>query len=177
MNKIFKCFCSVCFLFLVSGRAEDEKAWYSSYKVNSLQKEKEAFEKKVSTLNARLLIDIKTFNSALIEKDYDTLYDYRTIEFRKIVSRKVFEKSIHSEYNAIVVIYNSPKNIEINKETATITTYYVVEASKFRYVVSTSDIWRYADDFKKWRFVSNTLPWGSQLVRESARSVGEVPPE
>lgn len=173
MNKYLRQIIAVFILFACLIKADTEKKWYSQLKLDVIEKENAGFSKNLKKNNIELLRALNRFGVALIEKDYDVLYGYRSDEYKKIVSRKVFEKTVHSESDAPVAVYYSLIGSMIDHRKATIYTYYVQEKREFKYVVTTIDNWKYDEIMKKWVFVSNTLSWGSPFGNESLKPAQE----
>lgn len=160
MNKLILV---TCLLGIASCHG---KKWYSTISKDEIIRGNTQFIKEGKIKNNQLLNQLDNFKNALISRDLDALYGFRTKEYQKVVSKDIFKSEIIGGTKLPSESYFSMSGSVIEKTSALIETYYVLDENEYEYSLKTVDKWVFDEVQAKWLFVSNSLSWGSSVIQQ-----------
>ena len=162
MNKIIAA--GLCFLPYLANVA---KADHPTNHVETLQQQinDSKFFEKYKITNPSLCSTLIKYRTAAILRDIDHLYFIRTEAFKKIVSREVFETQLLNNVKMPTKIFYSDNQSIVTGDTAELNAYYLQTDGNRDYVIKSCDSWKFDAKRRQWSLVSNSLSWGSSIVK------------
>lgn len=162
MNKLFTVW--LCFLPYLANTCNADLP-PSQEEILQLQKNDSKFFDKYKITNSLLCLALIKYRTAAISRDVNYLYSVRLESFKKVVSREVFETQLLNNVKMPKkILYSENQNI-ITDDTAKLNAYYFQTDGKFDYVITSCDQWKFDAKCKQWSLVSNSLSWGSSIVK------------
>lgn len=137
----------------------------SQEEILQLKKNDSRFFRKYEITSPSLCLALIKYRTAAISRNVDHLYSIRTESFKKVVSREVFETQLLNNVKMPTEILYSEKQSIVTDDTAKLNVFYFQTDGKFDYVITSSDQWTFDAKHKQWLLVSNSLSWGSSIVK------------
>jgi iron only hydrogenase large subunit-like protein len=140
--------------------------WYSCINQKKIQEADVQFFEKNSIESHDFSVTLREFKKNIINREFELLYLQRTEEYRKTVPFNNFKRNIFGGTEMPVRIYFSNAESVIEKNKASVKSYYVMSNGKFETCTETVDNWIFDGKTSKWLFVKNGLSWGSPVIIE-----------
>lgn len=156
MNKYI-----ITILIALSGVCQCQE-WYSKVDKAYVERQDKLFYKEYSKTHPEFIKHLILFKGYLVTGNADELYKFRSKLFMKTVNRRVFSKYLCDARELPTRVIYALEGSRIGENDATVKAYYIKGNDQFEICNETYDIWQRIDG--KWFFVSNTLPWGSEVI-------------
>jgi hypothetical protein len=137
----------------------------SQAEILQLKKNDSRFFREYEITSPLLCLALIEYRKAAISRNVDHLYSIRTEPFKKVVSREVFETQLLNNVKMPTEILYSKNQSIVTEDTAKLNVFYFQTDGNFDYVITSTDQWKFDTKHKQWLLVSNSLSWGSSIVK------------
>ena len=116
--------------------------------------------KKVSPSYKLLSTTLEDSRKVVLRGDWGKFYSFRTADYIATVPKKVY-LTTNSKTPAPLDSFFTLRNSSIGLDSASISVTYLISDRVF---IKTTDLWTFDKASTTWKFIGNTLPWGSPIV-------------